>query len=435
MTDETLAADPRCAGPGAVATAVPRRRRGLLSTLLAALTGLAAGLVAASGPARADAASDRWVQSFWSHAQAAGISRQVYDAALAGFEPDTSIISTASSQAEFVRPIWQYMDNMVSPERLQLGQAKIASVMPLLQRIETQYGVDRFTLLAIWGMESTYGAMLSNQRLIRPAIRSLATLAYIGGSRRAYGEQQLIAALKILQRGDITLAGMTGSWAGAMGHTQFIPTTYEEFAVDYDGDGKRNIWTSEADALASAANYLRASGWETGKTWGYEVVVPQSGFDYRLAEEAQARPIGEWAAMGITRPGGAAFPRPEDVAHLLMPSGARGPGFLLLKNFRVIKRYNNADSYALAVGHLADRLRGGAPFRQAWPTDELPLNREQRAELQELLTRLGHYNGEIDARLGPMSRVAIRTFQQQTGLAPDGFASVRLLERMRSASR
>ena len=382
--------------------------------------------------ALADAASDRWVEGFWQQAQAAGVSAETYWAALGDFEPDPSIIPRASNQPEFVRPIWDYMDSMVSESRIANGLAQIPNWGRLLAQLEAHYGVNRYVILAIWGMESAYGAILDNNDIVKPTIRSLATLAYMGGSRQQYGERQLVAALKILQRGDITAALMIGSWAGAMGHTQFIPTTYEAYAVDWDGDGRRDIWTSPVDALASTAAYLSTMGWEEGKTWGYEVTLP-AGFDYRLADSGDERSLAAWQGLGVTRSAGAAFPRPGDQATLWVPAGSGGPAFLLLKNFRVIKRYNNANSYALAVGHLADRLQGFGLFRQEWPRDEMPLAESDRYELQQLLARLGLYPGPIDAVVGNGTRAAIRNYQQAVGMIADGYASDRLLRHLQGA--
>lgn len=315
-----------------------------LTVVLAALLALIVSVM----PAQAHTASDRWVQSFWSQAQQAGISSQTYWAALGDFEPDPTVVPRATNQPEFVRPIWEYLGAAVSELRIANGLAKIPDWGRLLAELEQHYGVDRYVILAIWGMESSYGAILDNTNLVKPTIRSLATLAYIGGTRQAYGERQLIAALKILQRRDITLAAMTGSWAGAMGHTQFIPTTYEAYAVDWDGDGRRDIWTSPVDALASTAAYLAAMGWEDGKTWGYEVVLP-TDLDHRLADSGE-RTLASWQRLGIARAAGIPFPRPADMATLWVPSGANGPAFLLLHNFSVVKRYNNANSYALVDG-------------------------------------------------------------------------------------
>jgi membrane-bound lytic murein transglycosylase B len=303
----------------------------------------------------------------------------------------------------------------------------------LLDRIEQAYGVDRHIVVAIWGLESSYGEVLDDPKIVKSVVRSLATLAYADRRRARFARQQLVAALKIVERGDISIAGLTGSWAGAMGHTQFIPTTFEAYAVDFDGDGRRNVWTSEADALASAASYLRESGWVSGKTWGYEVVLPPD-FDYRHAEGEASRTIAEWASLGIARAGGEGFPRPGDNAVLLVPAGASGPSFLLLRNHFVIKRYNNATSYSLAVGHLADRLRGGGAFVQAWPSGDRPLTTEESAELQQHLARAGMYDGAIDGKIGPKSRAAVRAWQSRRGLVADGHVGLLLLETIRSGA-
>ena len=400
------------------------------SALGAAITGLIG--LAGAGAASADAAADRWVQSFWPQAQSAGIAREVYFNALNGFTPDSDILRRATTQPEFSKPIWEYLATAVSAERISNGQRMLTRYARDLDRIEQRYGVEKEIIVAIWGMESAYGAILDgNSSLIKPVIRSLATLAYQGGSRQSFGRTQLVAALKILQNGDVTLAGLEGSWAGAMGHTQFIPTSYLAYAVDYDGDGRRNVWTSEVDALASTANYLREAGWVSGETWGYEVRLP-AGFDYRLADSGASRTIGAWQDAGVVRARGGAFPRPGDTATVYAPAGARGPAFLLLTNFRMIKRYNNANSYALAIGHLADRLMGYGQFAQAWPVGDRPLSRGEREELQRLLASLGLYAGAIDAEIGSGSKAGIRAFQQRIGMAVDGHASLVVLERLRA---
>jgi membrane-bound lytic murein transglycosylase B len=280
-------------------------------------------------------------------------------------------------------------------------------------------------------MESYYGEVLDDPKIVKNVIRSLATLAYADPRRRRFGREQLVAALKILQRGDISLQGMTGSWAGAMGHTQFIPTTYEAYAVDFDGDGRRDIWNSPADALGSAASYLRRAGWVSGKTWGYEVVLPEN-FNYRLAEGGKSRPLGEWTRLGVVRTHGPPFPRPADDATLIAPAGASGPAFLMLRNHFVITRYNNSTAYSLAVGHLADRLHGAGAFVQPWPVDERPLTAEESAELQRYLAKAGYYDGAIDGKLGPRSREAIRAYQSSAGMVADGFAGLQLLQTLRS---
>ncbi len=398
----------------------------LFNLIVAIIIGLAL-----AGAARADSGFDRWVQEFWPTARDAGVSRGVYDAAFRGLTPDPDVLDKARHQPEFVTPLWDYVETRVSEKRVADGRQMLARHRALLDRLEAAHGVDRHVLVAIWGMESHYGDVLDNPRIVTNVIRSLATLAYADPRRQRFGRQQLVAALKIIERGDISLAGMTGSWAGAMGHTQFIPTTYEAYAIDFDGDGRRDIWQSVPDALGSAANYLRRSGWVLGKTWGYEVALPR-GFDYRLSEDGAERSLAEWSRLGVARAQGGAFPRPEDNAVLVAPAGARGPAFLLLRNHYVIKRYNNSTAYSLAVGHLADRLRGGGGFAQAWPSDERPLTSQESAELQQHLAKAGYYEGLIDGKIGPLSRAAIRAYQSRTGMVPDGFAGLQLLETLRS---
>ncbi|MEI2384938.1 lytic murein transglycosylase [Breoghania sp. JC706] len=398
-------------------------------------TGLRAGGLAAAvlvslallTPAAAQGGFDSWKRSFWREAHAAGISRRTYDQAMRGVTLDREVIAKTDNQAEFVRPVWDYLERVVSESRIENGREKLREYAPVLHQIERSFGVDREVVVAIWGMESAYGAVLDNHKIMKPVVRSLASLAYDGGRYKSFGRKQLIAAMKILQTGDVDARHMMGSWAGAMGHTQFIPTTYNAYAVDFDGDGKRNIWTSIPDALASTAAYLNSSGWEAGKTWGYEVKLPR-GFDYSLGDTRRKRTLAQWSKLGVTRTEGRDFPRPSDEAFLFAPAGAKGPAFLMLKNFEVIKRYNNADSYALAVGHLADRLRGGDAFARDWPEGDRPLNDDERKSLQALLNRLGHEAGAVDGKIGNQTRAAIREYQRNSGMAPDGVASLSLLE-------
>ena len=394
-------------------------RRVAAGAVVAAWALIAPEAVTAATPAQ-------WVSQFWPTAQAAGISRQVYDRALGNFDPDPDVIKRSQEQAEFNTPIWIYLDRMVSEERLSEGAAILRQHGNLLARVEERYGVDRYVVAAIWGMESHYGIIFTNPRLYKNTIRSLATLAYSGGRLAKYGRTQLVSALKIVQRGDIHPDGMIGSWAGAMGHTQFIPTTFEAYGVDFDGDGHRNIWTSPADALASTANYLAKSGWQKGHAWGYEVTVPAK-VD---TGKSGARTLKAWADLGVRRVGGEAYPRPGDSATLYLPNGRNGPAFLIVKNFSVIKRYNNSNSYALAVGHLADRLRGGGPFAGQWPEHEKPLTEAERKRLQILLAMAGFYDGDIDGNIGSGSRRAIADFQRQAGLTANGVESRDLIQRL-----
>lgn len=409
----------------------PEVTRGVAARVAALVVAVFCLAFAAAPAAFADAAGQRWVAQFWPVAQKAGISRSVYMNALGSFTPDPDVLAKASNQAEFVKPLWDYLDGAVSEKRLENGKQALKQYGRQLAAIEAAYGVDRSVVVAIWGMESSYGAVLTNEKIVKGTIRSLATLAYQGGRRAKYGRTQLIAALKILQRGDITARGMTGSWAGAMGHTQFIPTTYQAYAVDFDGDGRRDIWNSEVDALASTANYLAKMGWRQGETWGYEVVLPR-GFDWRLADAGKTAPLSAWRKLGITRAAGRTFPNSDEAARLYAPAGANGPAFLLLPNFRVIKRYNNADAYALAVGHLADRLRGSGAFVGEWPRGVRPLSGDERAEVQALLARQGFYDGAVDGKLGAGTRQAIRAYQRHQGQVADGYASTGLLQQLRT---
>jgi membrane-bound lytic murein transglycosylase B len=328
-------------------------------------------------------------------------------------------------QAEFTKPIWEYLDGAASPDRIAGGRAERARLEPTLAAIERRYGVDRQAVLAIWGMETNYGGFRGDI----PVVESLATLAY-EGRRQAWAEEQLLAALRILQAGDVTPARMRGSWAGAMGHTQFVPTSYLAFAVDFTGDGRRDVWGEDpTDALASAANYLARSGWRRGQPWGVEVRLP-AGFNYGSADQSNVRPVADWRARGVTGRDGAPLPD-HGPAAIIAPAGASGPAFAVYQNFFVIKKYNNATSYAMGVGHLGDRIMGGAPIAGAWPRHERALSRTEKIELQTRLTASGYPAGKTDGVIGPDTIAAIRAYQTRAGLTPDGFATAQLLESLR----
>jgi membrane-bound lytic murein transglycosylase B len=314
----------------------------------------------------------RFVHDFWSEARRAGISRRIYERAFSGVGPDPSVLQFAQDQPEFKTPVSDYLSKRVTAERIAAGQSMGQTYTATLDRIERRYGVDREILLAIWGMESNFGSHKGEMSVIR----SLATLAYTG-SRRKFGRSQLIAALKILQRGDIDTNGFTGSWAGAMGHTQFIPTTYNAYAVDWTGDGRRDIWNSIEDALASTANYLAHSGWQRGLRWGYEVQLP-ARLDRRLIGEQGRRSLGSWARLGVKPANGQGFGASEASAYLVLPAGSGGPAFLVTRNFNAILKYNAAVSYALAVGHLGDRIGGAGGLVASWPHDQRALGRVDR---------------------------------------------------------
>lgn len=378
-----------------------------------------------SGHARAAQSFEQWVANFWPVAKAAGIHKDVYDRAFAGMTPDPKVIEQANYQPEYVKPIGEYVDRVVSEKRITLGKQKLEENKALLDQLEKRYGVDRSVIIAIWGVESNYGTQPGDMNVIR----SLATLAYYN-TKATFARQQLISALKILQHGDIPVEQMNGSWAGAMGHTQFIPTTYQSYAVDYDGDGKRNIWGDVPDALASTASYLKHSNWQPGATWGYEVTLPK-GFNPKKVSEKSLKTLAEWQKLGFARVDGKPFPRPADKAGLFAPAGSDGPSFLVLNNFRSILRYNQANSYALGVGHLSDRLKGGGPFVHPWPTDENHLSLDQRIELQRLLVTQGLLAGDADGIIGPATLEAVRTYQRSKGLPVDGFPSRTILELLR----
>jgi lytic murein transglycosylase len=313
----------------------------------------------------------------------------------------------------------------VNEDRIRNGRAVLAQHRARFDAVEKAYGVDRHFIASIWGVESNYSTQVGE----RSVIRSTATLACVG-RRQAYFREEFLSALEIVARGDLRPEQLKGSWAGAFGPTQFMPTSFKRFAVDFDGDGRRDVVDSVPDLIASTANNLKKDGWVSGQTWGYEVVVPK-GFNHMLADHSHAMSIREWERAGIARAGGKTFPRSDLRAYLLVPAGAQGPGFLMLQNFRVIMKYNPAEAYSLAIGHLADRLRGGEGFVQSWPRHERVLTRAERYELQQRLRERGFDVGEPDGRLGGRSRNALRQFQAAVGYVPDGIASERLLERLR----
>ena len=392
----------------------------ILGAILAPLLVLALPAAAAADKVQA------CVEGLWPAAKGAGVTRATFDRAFQGFTPDPEVIEAANFQPEYVKPIGEYIDRAVSDKRVEIGKQKLAEYQALVGSLETRYGVDRHIVIAIWGVESNYGVQPGDKNVIR----SLGTLI-CSGTKSKFARPQLVSALKILQRGDIGFEAMNGSWAGAMGHTQFIPTTYTAYAVDHDGDGKRDIWGNIPDALASTASYLRVSNWRRGETWGYEVTLPK-GFDPKRVSESTLKPLGDWQKLGIARVNGEPFPRSSDKASLFAPEGTRGPAFLLLNNFRSILRYNVAKSYALAVGHLADRIRGSGRFVHPWPTDENHLSLEQRTELQQLLIARGLMTGEPDGVIGPATLEAVKTYQRSKSLGVDGFPSLTILKLLRS---
>jgi lytic murein transglycosylase len=362
----------------------------------------------------------------WPQAARRGVSRRLYETATASLTPDLRIMDLMDAQPEFTKSVWDYLDVLVTDARIAKGRELLARYAPTFAAVERAYGVDRFVIAAIWGVETNYGTLAGT----KPVLRSTATLACVG-RRQRYFRDEFLDTLEIIQRGDISPDKLVGSWAGAFGPTQFMPSAFKRYAVDFDGDGHRDVISSVPDLIASTANNLKKDGWVPGETWGYEVVVPAT-FDFRLAGRDHAMSLREWQRLGVGRPHGLAFAHPDEQAFLLVPAGIQGPGFLMLRNFRVIMRYNPAEAYALAIGHLADRLRGGGPFVQAWPRYERVLSRAERLQLQEELQRRGFDVGEPDGRLGARTRDAIRDFQARIGRVPDGFASAGLLEQLRA---
>lgn len=355
-----------------------------------------------------------------------GIAASVIDTAMQGLEPDAEVLDLASTQPEHVRTAGEYVALLVSEARLEAGRQKLVEHDAALRAVEATYGVDRHVVLAIWGIESNYGVSMGSRRILR----SLATLAAFDKRRPAFWRTELLAALRILQSGDTTAANLAGSWAGAMGHTQFMPTTYAAHAVDFDKDGRRDIWGSIPDALASTANYLKVSGWVTGNAWSIEVVLPET-FDFGLAAPGTTKSLADWQAIGVMLPTSPSQSMHAAALQLLLPAGARGPAFLVSPNFTAILRYNNAVSYALAVGHLADRLAGGPAIRTPWPAGDRGLKLAEREELQRRLTELGFSTGGIDGVIGGGTKAAARLFQRARDLPADGYAGLALLERLR----
>ena len=379
-------------------------------------------------PVRADDGFVRWINAFYSTAAKAGITKSTYLKAFKGVtEPDETVIEKANYQPEFKNRIWEYLDSRVNPYTVGIGKDMLRQHGKTLDAIEAHFGVDKHILLAIWSMESNYGAVLDKPERLHNVPRALATLAYADKARAKYARSQLIAALKIVQRGDVSAANLTGSWAGAMGHTQFIPTSYLIYGFDADGNGKRDIWHSIPDALATSANLLKKNGWQPGKTWGYEVVLPANAG--KLA--GRTKTLAEWQKLGFLRPNNKGFKNGKDRATLKIPGGENGPGFLMTKNFYVIKKYNAADSYAMGVGMLADEIAGYNGLQQNWPRPEGTLDVKQKFELQTRMKEMGYYDGEIDGNFGSGSKAAISAIQAQLGMEQDGQPSAKLLRALR----
>lgn len=362
----------------------------------------------------------RWVARFRASALAAGIDEATLRAAFDEVRYLPRVVELDQAQPEFTRTTWEYLDSAVSPQRVALGQDKLSQLRGQTEAAAARYGVPSNIVVAIWGIESNFG---SNYGDI-PTIDALATLGF-EGRREDWARGQLLAALKIIRNGDIDRAHMVGSWAGAMGQTQFLPSVFATYAVDADGDGRRDIWGSMADVVASTANFLARSGWRAGEPWGTEVRLP-AGFDPARADTELRQSSAQWAAEGVRTMDGAALPELADGA-ILLPAGARGPAFLVGANFRAILRYNNSTSYALAVGLLAQRLADGPGVQAAWPRDLAALTRSQMTALQTALNERGFASGTPDGMMGPATRAGLRRYQRSVGLPADGYPTLELL--------
>jgi membrane-bound lytic murein transglycosylase B len=400
-------------------------RRSLLQGAFgaAALAGLGAS------PAwPAPAAFGQWVEHFRARAKARGITDETYARVMRDVKPDTSVYALNRSQPEFQEALWQYLNRRVSDWRITTGIERAREAAPLLERIERDYGVDRYVLLGLWGMETAFGDVVLNPKHMRPVIPALAALAWGEPRRRAYWEQELLNALVIIQRGWVRPEAMMGSWTGAMGHTQWMPEVWLSMGVDYNRDGRISPYGTPDDALAGTARYLVQRGnYRRGERWGYEVRLSEG----MSAATSGMRPISAWSGAGVKRADGEAFPRPAEQARLWQPV-ARGPVFLLTRNFQAVKSYNPANSYTLAIVHLGDRIRGDGPFAQQFPGGERPLTLAEVQEVQRRLTALGFDTGGTDGRVGRDTMVAVRAFQAKAALKPaDGYAGLKVLARLR----
>ena len=392
-----------------------------MTTRTLPLLGLVALLV--TGPARADFQS--CLAGLQSQAAAAGVSAQAFRAATSGIAYDDKVIELSQAQPEFKTPIWDYMAALVDEERVEDGRAAMRQHAQALAQAEARYGVDRYTIAAVWGVESNFGKNLGKM----PLVQSLATLACSGNRRRDFFRGELMATLKIIERGDIEPARLTGSWAGAFGQTQFMPTTYQRLAVDLDGDGRRDVVDSVADAVGSTANFLRVAKWTNGPGWGYEVKLPRA-FNVSAAGRKNKKPVAHWASMGVTRIDGKPLSG-DGAAGIIAPAGINGPAFLVTKNFDAIYSYNAAESYGLAIAVLSDRLRGRQGVQADWPTDDPPLSRAERRDLQTRLTARGYDVGEPDGKVGQKTRDAIKDMERKLGMPPTGRPGGKVLDALR----
>lgn len=397
------------------------------SASIARLLSLSA-TVALSIPAHADSEFADCLTRLRAESVQRGVSVATFDTHAAPLQPDMAVIDFLDAQPEFVTPIWDYMAALVDDERVADGHEMLTRWGDVLHKVEADYGVDPATVVAVWGVESNFGRNFGG----RPLLTSLSTLSCFG-RRQTYFRGEFFSTLKIIEDGHVAPERLNGSWAGAFGHTQFMPSTFIRLAVDFDGDGRRDLVDSVPDALASTANFLRRGGWRSDETWGFEVALP-AGFDTSLAGRRNKRPLADWAARGVKRIDGQPLPVEGPPSGLLLIAGGNGPAFLVSRNFDALYGYNAAESYALAIAHLADRLRGGAPFVTAWPTDDPGLSRAERRALQQLLIARGHDIGEPDGLIGARTREALKVVQGELGLTADGRAGQKTLRALQEAA-
>lgn len=397
---------------------------------------LAVALALVAGPALAQPTESfgSFLRSFEPKALAAGVTRETYRRATDGLTQDPNVPNLVSSQPEFTTPVWDYIDRRVSNERIAHGQKSMSETKALFAAAGRQYGVDPYLLGAIWGIETNYGTILSNTKYIKPIVRSLATVVHQRRSRLKEDEKDFIAALLLVQRGPLDARHLVGSWAGAIGHLQVNPTNVLKYGADGDGDGKIDLHDSLADALATTSRFLLGLGYQPGMDWGYEVQLP-AGFDYTLAGREGYRTIGFFADRGVTRVGNRKFPDPGTPVFLYVPAGKSGPKFLMTPNYLVLKGYNFSDSYALAVAHLTDRLKGAGDFVQPWPRQAKFPNLAQRKAIQSALVRLGYLDGTSDGRIGPVTQQAYARFQAARGEVADGFVTIEAYNQLMAATR
>jgi membrane-bound lytic murein transglycosylase B len=369
---------------------------------------------------------DTWLLDLRAEALAKGISKGTLDKALGGLEPNARVIELDRKQPEFTQTFWRYMEPRITDERIAAGQVQLKNNAKILAKVEETYGVAPESLMAFWGLETNYGGYMGDYGVFE----ALATLAW--DDRRAeFFRAELLNALEIVEEGHIWPEAMTGSWAGAMGHFQFLPSTFLAYAVDFDGDGRKDIWINTTDAFASAANFLVKSGWKAVVPWGYEVVMPKS-FPWEQSGADNRQPVAHWQQLGVRLPGGGNLTQSQEKGAILLPAGWQGPAFVVLNNFFTTLRWNNSHLYAISVGHLADRIAGKGPLKARPPAEEERLSREEIEEMQGYLNALGYDTGKPDGKVGPMTRKALKAFQMANGYPADAYPTRAIIAAMKT---